>query len=142
MFGENDNGKGRSTVETILGKGTRITGDISTNGSLRIEGQVEGKIKADGDLFVGESGSVKNQIDARNVIIAGKVESNVIAQEKLEILPSGNLRGDIKTNVLKIEEGAKFIGSSNILGDSSKPADDDKVENKKKTDKDKKKNKN
>ncbi len=116
MFGDNKNEESnKSKVETVLGKGTKIEGDICTSGSLRVEGEIIGKIKAEGDLFVGESGNIKNQIEARNIIIAGRVESNVIAQKKLEILPSGILCGDIKTNVLKIEEGAKFIGSSQIL---------------------------
>ncbi len=132
MFGENNNEK-KSTVETILGKGTKIEGNISTNGSLRVEGQVEGEIKTDGDLFVGESGTIKNKIEARNVIIAGEVESNVIAQKKLEILPSGILRGDIKTNVLKIEEGAKFVGSSSILK-NNKEQDKNKKAKKNQTD--------
>ena len=116
MFGDNKNEESnKSKVETVLGKGTKIEGDICTSGSLRVEGEVIGKVKADGDIFVGESGNIKNQIEARNIIIAGRVESNVIAQKKLEILLSGVLCGDIKTNVLKIEEGARFIGSSQIL---------------------------
>ncbi len=119
MFGNDKKKEGtKGKVETILGAGTKIKGDIYTKGSLRIEGKVVGKVKAEGDLFVGEEGEVETEIEARNVVIAGKVKSNVKAYQKLEILPQGELNGDIKTDKLKIEEGAVFIGTSKILKES------------------------
>ncbi|MFW5787499.1 MAG: bactofilin family protein [Bacillota bacterium] len=118
MFGDKDE-KNKGKVETILGSGTKVKGDINTKGSLRVEGFVEGNIKAEGDLFVGEDGKVNSEVNARNVIIAGRVEGDVTAHKKLEILPSGKLIGDIKTSTLKIEEGAIFSGSSKPL-DSNK----------------------
>ncbi|ACL71092.1 bactofilin family protein [Halothermothrix orenii] len=123
MLGNKNDGKVteemKSKVETILGNGTKIEGDLFTKGSLRVEGEVIGNIKAEGDLFVGEKGKLKTEIDARNVIIAGTVNGNIVAREKLEILPSGQLNGDIKTKKLKIEEGAVFIGSSSPLNGKS-----------------------
>ncbi len=118
MFGDKDE-KNKGKVETILGSGTKVKGDINTKGSLRVEGFVEGNIKAEGDLFVGEDGKVNSEVNARNVIIAGRVEGDVTAHKKLEILPSGKLIGAIKTNTLKIEEGAICSGSSKPL-DSNK----------------------
>src|SRR6056297_911362 len=98
MFGDNDDKKkmdaDRGKVETILGNGTNIEGDIKTKGSIRIEGEISGNINADGDIFVGEDGRVKAEIKARNVILAGRVEGNISAK-KLEVLPSGKLIGDI-----------------------------------------------
>ncbi|MFW5995760.1 MAG: bactofilin family protein [Halanaerobiaceae bacterium] len=121
MFGENkkEDTVKKGKVETIMGDGTKIDGDIRTNGSLRVEGEIDGNVKAEGDLFVGEGGKVKSEIEAREVIIAGVVEGNVVAHKKLEILPKGKLLGDIKTDKLKIEEGATFIGSSQTLKKSS-----------------------
>lgn len=121
MFGENkkEDTVKKGKVETIMGDGTKIDGDIRTNGSLRVEGEIDGNVKAEGDLFVGEGGKVKSEIDAREVVIAGVVEGNVVAHKKLEILPKGKLLGDIKTDKLKIEEGATFIGSSQTLKKSS-----------------------
>jgi cytoskeletal protein CcmA (bactofilin family) len=108
----------KSKVETILGNGTKVEGDIYTKGSLRIEGEVIGNIKAEGDLFIGEDGSLQTEIEARNVVLAGKVKGNIIALQKLKILPSGVLNGDIKANKLIIEEGAIFNGSSVPLKDT------------------------
>lgn len=123
MFGDNQEKKkeaAKGEVETILGSGTNIEGDIYTKGSIRVEGEITGNIKADGDLFVGEDGVVNTEVKARNIIVAGKVEGNVIAKNKLEILPTGRLYGDIKTKTIKIEEGAVFKGSSTPLADSNK----------------------
>ncbi len=132
MFGENNKKEEatRGKVETILGNGTRIEGDISTNGSLRIEGEVVGKIKAKGDLFIGESGKIKNEIEARNIIIAGTVAGNVVAHNKLELLPSSTLSGDVMTETLKIEEGARFVGSSKVLNEKSRKKEPDAAKNK------------
>lgn len=113
-------------IKTIFGSGTRIEGDINTNGSLRVEGEIDGTIKADGDLFVGEEGSVQTEVEARKVVIAGTVKGNVLAHEKLEILPSGYLDGDIKTDTLKIEEGAVFVGSSQTLSEATGSSGSDK----------------
>lgn len=105
----------KGKVETILGNGTTVEGDLYTKGSLRIEGRVKGKIKAEGDLLVGESGNLETEIEVRNVLIAGTVRGNIKALNKIEILPSGKLYGDIKTKIIRIEEGAVFVGSSTPL---------------------------
>ena len=112
----------KGKVETILGNGTVIEGDLFTKGSLRIDGKVKGVIKAEGDLYIGESGILHTKIEARNVIVAGTVNGNIMATEKIEILPSGKLTGDIQTKIIKIEEGASFTGESRPL-DSKKNID-------------------
>lgn len=110
----------KGKVETILGAGTRIEGDIYTRGSIRVEGKIKGNIKADGDLFIGEDGKVETEIEARNVVIAGSVNGNILAHQRVELLPTAKVVGDIVTDILKIEEGARFTGSS-------KPLEDNKV---------------
>ncbi|MGM0437683.1 MAG: bactofilin family protein [Bacillota bacterium] len=121
MFGNEKKGNkkfDKEKVETILGAGTKIDGNINTKGSLRVEGTVVGEIKVEGDLFVGEEAKIKTKVEARNVIVAGKIEGNITAQNKLEILPTGKVAGDIEMKTIKIEEGAKFEGNSKILNDS------------------------
>lgn len=113
----------KGKVETILGAGTLIEGDIYTKGSLRVEGQVKGNIKAEGDLFIGEKGVIETEVEARNVVIAGTVNGNITASQKIEILPSGKLTGDIRTRILKIEEGAFFSGASEPLEEKDSKLD-------------------
>ena len=122
MFGngKNNNNKKikKEKVETILGKGTKIDGNITTKGSLRVEGTFVGEIDIEGDLYVGKEAKIKNKIEGRNIIIAGEVEGNIKAKNKLEILSTGRVDGDIEMKVIKIEEGAQFDGNSKILSNS------------------------
>lgn len=115
MFGKKKKQKkmeeAKGKVATILRNGT-IIGDLFTKGSLRIEGKIKGVIKAEGDLFVGVEGVLNTQIEARNVIIAGTVNGDIIANGKIELLKSGKLKGNIRAKSIKIEEGAYFAGES------------------------------
>ena len=114
MFNKEEDIK-KDEINTIFGQETEFEGKLNTKGSIRIEGTITGTVNADGDIFVGEAGTVKSNIEARKVVIAGKVEGNVVAKDKLEILETGVLKGDLKAEKLVIEEGAKFIGKSGPL---------------------------
>lgn len=121
----------KDKVESVVGKGTKIEGKMHIPGSLRVEGRVEGEIKAGGDVFIGEEGLVIANIQARNVVIAGEVQGNVDAVEKLEIVPTGKLFGDIKIAKLIIEDGATFKGKSEARKGAEKTPTDDKLKEEK-----------
>jgi len=110
----------KDEISTIFGQQTEFDGKLKTKGSIRVEGTLTGTVDAEGDVFVGESGVVNSNIEARKVVVAGKVEGNIIARDKLEILETGTLEGDLKANKLVVEEGARFIGKSAPLENSSK----------------------
>ena len=113
MFGKKKEADNPIRVETIIGKGTTINGDLYCKGSLRVEGRIEGgEVVAAGDVFIGQGGGIVANIKGRNVVIAGEVRGDVDAKEKLEIVPSGTLIGDIKMSTLVIEDGATFKGKS------------------------------
>ncbi|MBC7332420.1 MAG: polymer-forming cytoskeletal protein [Synergistetes bacterium] len=101
--------------ETLVGDGTEIRGVMRADGAVRIDGLFEGEIYADGDVVVGEKGTVKATIVAKNILIAGKVEGNVEAKDRLELVATGRLIGDIKTPNLVIADGAIFIGKSEMV---------------------------
>lgn len=102
-------------VATLIGEEAYFQGTLTVKGSLRIDGQVEGNI-ADGlTIIIGETGKVKGDITAENVVIAGSVNGNVTAVHQLEILSQGRLEGDLRTPRLSIEEGAAFEGRSTML---------------------------
>lgn len=110
-------------VETIIGKGTNITGNLYCKGSLRVEGRIEGgEVVAAGDVFVGQGGQVVATVRGRNIVIAGEVRGDVEAKEKLEIVPSGVLIGDIKMSTLVIEDGATFKGKSESRKNADHPS--------------------
>ncbi|MCK4259414.1 MAG: polymer-forming cytoskeletal protein [Halanaerobiales bacterium] len=100
-------------VETIIGDGTSISGNLYCKGSIRIEGKIEGgEVVVAGDVFVGKEGKILANVKGRNIVIAGEVRGEVDAKEKLEIVPTGVLIGDIKMSTLVIEDGATFKGKS------------------------------
>lgn len=98
-------------METIIGKDTQVKGNVSANGTIRIDGQVEGEVSTKGDIIIGETGEVKAQIKARSATIAGTLHGNADVIDKLELAATGKIYGDIKTGVLIIGEGAIFKGA-------------------------------
>ena len=86
---------------------------------MRIDGTVEGEIIIAGEAIIGEAGRVIGNITAGSVLISGEVNGNITAENKLEIMPSGKLYGDIKASVLSIAEGALFKGQSKMEAKST-----------------------
>ncbi|HEY8426463.1 MAG TPA: polymer-forming cytoskeletal protein [Limnochordales bacterium] len=99
-----------AAVETIVGKGTEIKGDIKGSGSLRVDGRVEGSIQTSGDLIVGESGVIVADVQAASVLVAGEVQGQVHATARLELAASGRIRGDVETPILVVNEGGRLDG--------------------------------
>ncbi|ADL08976.1 bactofilin family protein [Thermosediminibacter oceani] len=97
-------------VDTLLGKGTEFKGTIKASGVLRIEGRIEGEIESSGDIIIAEGGVVNAQIKARNAIVAGELNGNMLLTGKLEIKSSGKVLGDLKVDSITIEDGAVFEG--------------------------------
>jgi cytoskeletal protein CcmA (bactofilin family) len=110
-------------IETIIGKDTHFKGVVNTSGTIRIDGQFEGEVITAGDAVVGETGSLKALIKAKNATIAGIVNGNVEVTEKLELLSSAKLYGDIKVGTLIIGEGATFKGACEMRHEAGGRAD-------------------
>ena len=111
MFGKNGSqGNGSSHMETIIGTETVIQGTISSKGSIRVDGKIEGGITEADSIVVGETGDVQGDVSGRAVVIGGKVIGNISAAS-IEILSAASIHGDIKTGALAISEGANFEGN-------------------------------
>lgn len=93
-----------------LYKGSRVTGELSFQGPARIDGKVDGEINCQGMLTIGEEAEVKAKITAQVVIIRGRVEGNVTAKERIELLAPARLIGNIDAPRLLITEGAVLDG--------------------------------
>jgi cytoskeletal protein CcmA (bactofilin family) len=102
-------------VETVFSNTTMFSGELNFETSLKIEGSFKGKIKSKGHLIVGENAKVRASIKANSIVIAGEVKGNVEAVERLELLPTGKLYGNIKTRKLKMADGVIFEGSCEML---------------------------
>jgi cytoskeletal protein CcmA (bactofilin family) len=99
-----------SEPRAYLDSGSKINGKLHFDGSVRIDGQVEGEITAKDSLTVGESAVVTAQIKGTSVVVAGKVSGDITASQRIEILPSAKVLGNLTSPVLVIQEGALFEG--------------------------------
>ncbi|HEY5648431.1 MAG TPA: polymer-forming cytoskeletal protein [Nitrospiria bacterium] len=107
-------------IIAFLGKGTEFKGVITYQGTVRIDGRVEGEIITEGTLIVGETASIQAEISAGTIISGGKIVGNITATEKIQLLPSAVLEGSMKSPVVAIEEGVRFNGSCQMGGSVSK----------------------
>lgn len=106
-------------IETLVGASTSIRGTLRAEGTIRVDGVVEGEIQAAGNVFIGRGGKVMASISAANVMVAGQVKGNITATHRLEIVASGKVWGDITVASLLIEEGGVFRGQSVMKDDST-----------------------
>ena len=107
--------KGIERIATTLGKETNFSGTMRFNSSLKIDGNFQGKIISPGFLYVEEGALINADIQVGSVVIAGYVKGNVEAKENLELLPTGQLFGDIRTAKLKIADGVVFEGKCEMI---------------------------
>ena len=99
----------------LIGPGIKITGDISGDENLVIEGKVEGKIDLSANqVVVGQSGKVNADVIAKVVKIDGQVHGDIDGKEKVVISKSGNVRGNISAPRVMLEDGALFKGSIDV----------------------------
>jgi len=111
MFGSKNTKTNFEQVETIVGKETKFNGSITAKGTIRIDGKLEGEVVTTGDVIIGQTAELQAQIKARSTTIAGTVTGNVVVEDKLELLKTGKLYGDVKVGSLIIGEGAVFKGA-------------------------------
>jgi cytoskeletal protein CcmA (bactofilin family) len=103
-----------SSNKNVLSSDVEIKGSIKFSHDLIIDGKIEGEVHSDGALTVGENALIKGEIKTRSVIIFGKVEGNITVQERCELKSNATLIGDIAAGTLAIEEGATFMGQSQV----------------------------
>ena len=106
--------KSTTKIEAIIGHTTEVEGSIRANEAIRIDGKIKGSINAE-SAIVGESGVILGDITANKVTVGGKVKGNISAANMLEILPTGQVLGDIRTSKLVIADGALFEGNCQML---------------------------
>lgn len=99
-----------STTQTVIAKDLSVKGDVNCEGVMRIEGEIEGNIRGNGEITIAETGKVKGDIAARKVIVIGHVEGNIVAKESVELIAQSSVVGDITAEKISIEEGAVIEG--------------------------------
>lgn len=114
----------------LLGAGTILKGDISSDGDFRIDGQLSGSIQCKGKVVIGATGMVEGEIICRDIDISGQVKAQIQVSELLSLKSTARLTGDIQASQLAIEPGAIFSGTckmeSSNQGRREPSSDEDK----------------
>lgn len=98
-------------VNAFVGKGVEFKGVISYNGTVRIDGHMEGEIHTEGTLLVGEEAVITATVSAGTIICKGKITGDIQAKEKVKLRTPAILNGSVTTPTLSMEEGVLFNGS-------------------------------
>lgn len=109
------------TGATFIGPNVTFEGTLSGSEPIVIEGSVRGKIDLSADLRIGTKARIEADVHARNLIVEGKLTGDASAAEKVELVASASVEGNIKAPKIIVAEGAKFRGSVDM--GSSKPLD-------------------
>jgi cytoskeletal protein CcmA (bactofilin family) len=100
---------------TLIGETMKIKGEITSKETLQLNGELEGQVELDSRLTVGPKGKASANIKAKEVDIAGSVQGNIDAAERIVLRKGANLVGDVRTAGIVIEDGAYFKGSIDIV---------------------------
>jgi cytoskeletal protein CcmA (bactofilin family) len=116
--GESPARRGETPQLTIVAQGTEITGDITAQGVVKVEGRIEGSIKAAAQVLIAKGGVVQGDIFTREAILGGHVRGVVHAEERVEVQATALIEGDIMTRRIQIAEGGQVNGAIS-MGDGS-----------------------
>jgi cytoskeletal protein CcmA (bactofilin family) len=105
-YNETDN----ATIN-LISNGTEITGDIKSNGDIRIDGLLTGNLTTKGKVVIGPTGKVKGEVYCKNSEVSGAVDGRICVSQLLTLKTDSKISGDIMTFKLSIEPGAKFTGN-------------------------------
>ncbi len=99
---------------TFLGKGVDFKGKAKFDTSVRIDGHFDGQIASQDTLIIGECGVVKGEITCETIICSGKIEGNIVASQKVQLLKPAVLIGGVRAPSFSVEEGVVFHGSCDM----------------------------
>jgi cytoskeletal protein CcmA (bactofilin family) len=129
MFGSSKKEGGAppdTRINTVIGEGTTLTGTLRVEGSVLVHGEFEGTLTATESAIVGKTGSVRAGINARDILVAGKVRGKIVAKDRVELQTGARLEGDVLAKSFMIEEGVFFQGNcsmgEDVAADEPSPA--------------------
>jgi cytoskeletal protein CcmA (bactofilin family) len=98
----------------LISNGTDITGDVKSNGDIRIDGTLTGNLSTKGKVVIGTTGRIKGEVICNNSEVSGIIEGKISVGQLLNLKASSKILGDIATSKLAIEPGARFTGNCNM----------------------------
>ncbi|MBR1537350.1 MAG: polymer-forming cytoskeletal protein [Treponema sp.] len=98
------------SINTIIGLGSAVSGDIHANGFIRVDGDIDGNLESTGNIIIGDKARINGNITALSIVIGGIVLGDVYAPDGIKLLSSSAVIGNISTKNLEIEENVIFHG--------------------------------
>lgn len=115
MFGAKDNTKPQNRIDSLIGAGTTVEGNINFSGGLRVDGKIHGNVVSSGDqpgvLVISEQAEVAGEIRVNHVIVNGRVNGPIHASETLDLQAKAHVSGDVHYRRLEIQGGAVVQGT-------------------------------
>jgi len=112
------NGAPLESVISIIGPGMKVVGDCETDGTIRIEGTVQGSVKAGKAVVVGKEGLVEGDVVTQDAVISGRVTGTLVAESRLELQATCRVDGEVRARRMQLEEGAILNGTV-AMGDTA-----------------------
>ena len=98
------------SINTIIGKGSAISGNMKVNGFIRIDGDIDGSLETDGNVIVGENARIRGDLTAKSVIFGGIIKGNIKANESVKILAEAAVIGDVISRKVQVDGSAIIHG--------------------------------
>lgn len=116
-------GKNTKDMNTFIAKGSEFVGKLTFEGTVRIDGKVDGEIFSRGTLIIGPGADIKSKVNVDSVMISGNINGNVHANKKIELRAPARLKGNITTPSLVVEQGVIFEGNCKMENIGAGPQD-------------------
>jgi len=130
MFSKENKLEKFKDAETIIGASIKVKGNFQGHGNIIVEGALEGSLKTEANLFIGDKAKVVANIESKDAIINGEVKGNIKIHGYLALGGTAKIYGDIQYTELSVEKGALVNGQFLILTESDKRKDNKKIEDK------------
>lgn len=108
-----------SQADTVVGPSVKIQGDLNSEGNVRIEGQVAGKVKTSQNVYVGQGAHITADVLAGNAVVGGEIQGNLKISGHLVLQSTAQVTGDITCSILRVEDGAQFSGKCSMNSKNS-----------------------
>ena len=128
MFSKDNKPEKFKDAETVIGASIKVKGNFQGQGSIVVEGSLEGSLKTDANIYIGDQAKVVANVESKDAVINGEVRGNIRAKEYLAIGSTAKIFGDVQYGEISIDKGAVINGQLTMLGEDHKRGEKGKME--------------
>ena len=120
LLKKEERGQEVGKINSIVGSETKFNGDCRVEGTIRVDGEFEGKLEVSKVIIIGKSGVVKGEVKSSEVVVGGRVMGTIQGENRVELQAGAHVEGDIRTKSLIVDEGVFFDGQCKMKDDRVK----------------------